>query len=295
MEFRQLEVFAAIAETGSFSKAADYLYLTQSTISSHMKNLEKELQKDLIIRSTRNIRLTEEGETFLFYVKRILDMKDTALQAINSPYETILHIGASSIPSAYLLPEITSSFRKSHAHVTFDIRQSDSTSIINGVMDGSIELGLVGQKATSPKCASIPFCSDELVIATPNTPYFQKMQSRFCSIDELLKEPLILREQGSGTQKAAEDFLSSQGYKIQDLNIAARINDLEAIRQMVVSGMGISIFSNLAVKSLEKHGECLLLHFPNGSRRQFYLTYLNDRNHKPALKEFEKFVLDFYK
>ena len=78
MEFRQLEVFAAVAEQKSFSKAAEQLYLTQSTASSHVKNLEKELGKQLIFRTTKHLQLTEEGQRLLPYVKRILETRDAA-------------------------------------------------------------------------------------------------------------------------------------------------------------------------------------------------------------------------
>ena len=153
MEFRQLEVFVTVAETKSFSKAADYLYLTQSTVSSHIKNLEKEIKKKLFIRSTKSLKLTREGASFLWYARRIIETRDAALENINSTTKHILHLGASTIPSGYLLPKLLAGFRKKYPHICFDIKQGDSTDIQEKIIDGTIELGLVGKKSEAAQCA----------------------------------------------------------------------------------------------------------------------------------------------
>ena len=100
MEFRQLEAFVATAELKSFSKAAKYLYLSQSTVSSHINNLENKLGKQLLFRTTKTITLTPEGETFLIYARKIVETKNLAMLSLQQSSKSILHIGASSIPSA---------------------------------------------------------------------------------------------------------------------------------------------------------------------------------------------------
>lgn len=291
MEFRQLEVFLTVAETKSFSKAAERLFLSQSTISSHIKNLETELKKTLIIRSTKSVRLTEEGQTLVFYIKRLLDTKEAALMAINSPTKAYINLGASTIPSACLLPKLTSGFCKEHPQVSFFIRQSDSAGIMEKVLDGSVELGIVGQKADSSKCISLPFCSDELVIATPATEHFRCIISRPNHLELLLKEPILVREQGSGTQHAADNVLNTMGVSLSELNIAAQCNDLTAIRQMIVEGMGISVMSRLAITELADQKKIYAVPFDPPMQRSFYLVFLKDRTQRPLINDFITYVL----
>lgn len=290
MEFRQLEVFAAVAQYQSFSKAADALYLSQSTVSNHIKNLEKEVKKTLILRTTKHLQLTEEGVRFLPYVVRILETKDAALEDLNGPEAQLLHIGASTIPSGYLLPELLSSYRQKHPEVCFSIYQGDSREIIEKVLDGSIEVGFIGKDNTSPKCVSIPFCKDRLVIAAPANAHFLKLRSQKCDIQTLLKEPVILREQGSGTQKAADLYLEEMGVKRSSLNTAAETNDLEAIRKMIINGIGISICSYFSVQELEKQGQIIVFPLKTDIARQFYITYLKGRILKPALQSLIRWI-----
>lgn len=178
MEFRQLEAFATVAALKSFSLAADALYLSQSTVSTHIKNLEKELQKTLFIRTTKSLQLTPDGIIFLKYTKRIIETRDAAIETLNAPVEQVIHLGASTIPSTYLLPRILSSFRQNHPSVVFHITQSDSSETLSKILDGSIELGVIGEDVSSSMCTCIPFCSDELVLVTPATPYYQDLKKR---------------------------------------------------------------------------------------------------------------------
>ena len=157
MEFRHLEIFLAVAETKSFSKAAKHLFLSQSTVSSHIKNLESELQKPLFIRSTKSVELSPDGCTFLRYANSILEMREAALEALNAPSETILRIGASTIPSGYLLPRLLRGFHDSHPHTFFDIQQGDSGKILEKILDGSLELGFIGKKKTHQSASSCHF------------------------------------------------------------------------------------------------------------------------------------------
>lgn len=190
MEFRQLEAFTAVADLKSFSKAADALYLSQSTVSSHIKNLEKELQKNLIVRTTKSLQLTTDGLIFLKYAKRIIETRDAAIETLNSPSDSLIHLGASTIPSSCLIPQLLSSYRKSHPYTYFSIIQNDSEEILSKILDGSIELGLIGENTTSSRCTCIPFCSDELVLVTPATPYYLELSKKILTFSLFSKNLL---------------------------------------------------------------------------------------------------------
>ena len=293
MELRQLEAFVVVSELKSFSKAAEYLYLSQSTISSHIKNLENELKKSLITRTTKSLQLTSEGEIFLRYAKRILETKDAAIDALNSPVETILHLGASTIPSAYLLPSLLHQFHKLHPYVYFDIKQGDSHEILERILDGTVELGFIGKEDDSGRCINIPCCTDDLVLVTPATPYYLSLSKKPFILKEFLKEPMIIREQGSGTKKASDLFLEEENIPLNELNIIAQINDLESIKQMIVNGMGISILSRFSISNLEKRGQVLTYPLQSTIQRDFYISYLKTKGLSPILQEFVDFALSF--
>lgn len=290
MEFRHLEIFLAVAETKSFSKAAVRLFLSQSTVSSHIKNLESELQKSLFIRSTKNVQLSPDGCTFLRYAKSILQMREAALEALNAPAETILRIGASTIPSGYLLPKLLQGFHDSHPHTFFDIQQGDSEEILEKILDGSLELGFIGKKEDTPKCVFLPFCEDDLVLALPANQHYFHLLNQNLSIQEILKEPVILREPGSGTRKAADLYLDSIHLSPEHLNVIARTNDLESTKRMIQNGMGISILSKYTVKDLEAQGVILTLPLHSGIRRSFYIVYRKDNALKSAFQDFIQYV-----
>lgn len=294
MEFRQLEAFAAVADMKSFSLAADALFLSQSTVSTHIKNLEKELQKNLIIRTTKSLQLTSDGILFLEYAKRIIETRDAAIESLNAPSDLTIHLGASTIPSSYLLPPLLSSFRTTHPSVLFNITQSDSSEILSKILDGSIELGIIGEDASSPKCACIPFCSDELVLVTPATPYYQDLKKSEPDLCDLLLEPMLLREQGSGTQKAANRFLDALNIREEDLHVVAKTNNPESIKRMIVNGMGVALLSGLASKDLEEHGLVISYPLPPQFSRKFYIAYLKSRTLSSSLQDFIRHVLHFY-
>lgn len=295
MEFRQLELFIAVANEKNFSKAAEDVFLSQSTVSTHIRNLEKELGKTLLERSTKSVRLTEDGEIFLKYARRIMDMKEAALQALSGTAESILHIGASTIPSGYLLPPVMGAYHENHAGIYFDISQGDSQSILQKVQDGTVEFGIVGQKENASKCTFLPFCSDQLMLITPSNDHYLELKKKNPEIAELLKEPIILRENGSGTQKAADRFLEGIHVGPEKLRVIARNNDLESIKRMVADGVGISIISEYAVQDLIQRGQILAYPLQSRFRRKFYLTYLKERSLKPAAKEFIQYIRHYYR
>ncbi len=295
MEFRQLEAFVAVAEKKSFSLAADALYLSQSTVSSHVKNLEKELNRQLIIRTTKSLRLTQDGETFLRYAKRIVETRDAALAAISECPRCVLRLGASSIPSAFLLPEIICRFREGHPDVVCEVRQGDSRDIHEMLQDGTVDIGLLGQEFSSAKCSYIPLCADRLVLAAPATDEYRRMKEERKELREILKSPYIQRERGSGTEAVSEQILRELGMSPADLHIVAGTNDLQSLTRMIEEGVGISICSELAVREAAEQGRLLIWPLNTAATRSFYIAYGSERKLSPLLREFIDGAVEMYR
>lgn len=291
MTFTQLETFYAVVEWRSFSMAAKKLYLTQPTISAHINSLEEELNTKLIIRTTKKITITKKGFLFYEYANSILNLRQKAYDEFNSSNENIIHLGASTIPSSYILPKALSDYRNKFSNISFNVWQSDSFAVIDKIIDGSLDIGLVGTSAINENCISEPFFKDEIVIATPANDYYKKLKKQNISIETLLKEPIIMRENGSGTKKESEKFIEKLNIDINSLNVVVRMNDQDSILKTIINGMGISILSRKACEDLEKEKKLII--FPlgeNATYRNLYIVYLKNKILSKKIKNFIKFI-----
>lgn len=296
MEFKQLEAFVAVVDYGSFSEAARKLYLTQPTISAHVRSLEEELHTKLILRTTKKTTITTRGYQLYDSAVRMLEIRNNLLENFTGVQKHMIDLAASTIPSSYLLPEILAAFGKTHPDIYFHSIQADSAESINRVLDGTVDLALVGQNTRDETCVFLPFCQDELVIATPITNHYLGLQNKSVTFEDFIKDPIIIREKGSGTKKEMDLFLEQIGVTPSDLNVIARMNDLEGIKKSIVNGLGISILSARSTIDLQKTKQILL--FPleeSAHKRTFYIVYSKNRILKPHVRQFIQFVQNFYR
>lgn len=297
MEFKQLEAFVAVVDYGSFSEAARRLYLTQPTISAHIRSLEDELHMKLIIRTTKKTTITAKGYQLYDSAVRMLEIRNNLLENFTGAHKHMIDLAASTIPSSYLLPELLAAFGKMHPDVYFHSIQSDSSESISRVLDGTVDLALVGQNTRDESCVFIPFCHDELVIATPVTDHYLALKDRETPtvFHDFLKDPIIFREKGSGTKKEMDLFLERTGITTDNLNVIARMNDLESIKKSIVNGLGISILSSRSVNDLQRTKQILVFPLEEAAhKRSFYIVYSKNRILKPHVKQFVQFVRDYY-
>ena len=296
MEFKQLEAFVAVVDYGSFSEAARKLYLTQPTISAHVRSLEEELHTKLILRTTKKTTITTRGYQLYDSAVRMLEIRNNLLENFTGMQKHMIDLAASTIPSSYLLPEILAAFGKTHPDIYFHSIQADSAESINRVLDGTADLALVGQNTRDETCIFLPFCQDELVIATPITSNYLGLQNKSVTFEDFIKDPIIIREKGSGTKKEMDLFLEQIGVTPSDLNVIARMNDLEGIKKSIVNGLGLSILSARSAIDLQKTKQILL--FPleeSAHKRTFYIVYSKNRILKPHVRQFIQFVQNFYR
>lgn len=280
MEFKQLEAFVAVVDYGSFSEAARKLYLTQPTISAHIRSLEEELHARLIIRTTKKLTITTKGYQLYDSAFRILDIRNNLLENFTGSRKQIIDLAASTIPSSYLLPELLAGFGRMYPDVYFHSWQTDSSGAINRVLDGTVDLALTGQNTGDDSCVFIPFCQDNMVIATPVNDHYLNLKQKEQSVvfQDFIKDPVIIREKGSGTKKKMDIFLENVGIEPSSLNVVARMNDLESIKKSIVNGLGFSILSARSVVDLQKTKQILL--FPleeSAHKRSFYIVYSKNR------------------
>ncbi len=292
INLKQLEAFVATAEFSSFTKAAEILYLTQSTVSSHISALEAALGVRLIQRSARQrVALTKEGEQVYREAKDILDRCQSLQELKNHDRQDQLVIGASSVPGQCLMPEIMADYLSLHPGSHYVQLRGDSARIHQYLAQGKANLGFVGI-ATNPKEYHYhPVAEDRLVLITANKEPYQTLHRSGASGLELLQMPMILREENSGTRQEMERYLQSNSISPGDLNIIAQIDNPEAIRSSVSRGLGVSIMSVLAAREYLLAGRLLSFELGDqGAFRKIYLTWRKDAPLTPAEQKFIDFV-----
>lgn len=297
MELKQLEAFVRVVEEQSFSGAARALYLTQPTVSVHIAALEGELNVKLLERTTKRVVPTKDGERLYEYAREILAVREEIYQEFGEALqkEVKIEIAASTIPSQHMLPEIMPEFQKTYKNVQFSLLQGDSAFAIEEIKKNRADIGFVGMKLPEKSLCFLPFYEDRLVIILPNEKHYQKLLEDENPIERILKEPIILREEGSGTKKTAESFFKEKGIRREELNVVALMNDQEMIKKSVSKGMGVSLISKKSVLDYVKMGR-LLMYEPEGEpiRRPLYLVFGQKKRFGRVEKEFIEFCRRYY-
>ena len=297
MNLKQLEAFGRVAETKSFSTAAKMLFLTQPTVSAHIASLERELNTCLLIRNTKGVALSEAGKELYAYAEQMLELEQKIRERFGLTGRqsgSVLRIAASTIPSQYLLPDIMARFRKEYPEEQLKLFETDSSGVVEMILSHKADVGFTGTVLERGSCTYIPFYQDELVILTPAAERYRARKDADIA-SWIPEEPVILREEGSGTRKEALRLLAQTGIDITRLNVAAMMENQEPIKRSVSSGMGISILSKLAAREEIDSGK--LLAFPlgeTGGKRDINVVYDAGYPSLPAADKFIKTVTQMY-
>jgi len=290
MDIHHLRVFASVFQDKNFSKASKKLLLSQPTVSAHIKALEEEYNCKLFDRLGRTIIPTKEAEVLYQYAIEIIEKADAIKEAIGSFGNKIsgkLIIGASTIPGTYLLPLIMTSFQKKYPSVSFQILIADSKKIVESLSKHELLMGIVGAKLGNDKINYLPFLDDELIaISSPSLIKNDRM-----ALKELIRFPMILREEGSGTRTMTEQILSERGIPHHNISIAGIFGSTDAVKQAVKAGLGVSILSRLSVSDELKYKTLKEIKITGVSmRRKFYIITHKSRTLPPAYNIFINYV-----
>jgi DNA-binding transcriptional LysR family regulator len=288
MNIKQLEVFLAVAETGSFSKGAAATFITQSTVSQHIAALEREFDLHLLDRTGKGALLTEAGKLLALHAGRIvagMQEAELALQRFKGIEAATLTIGGSNIPAAYLLPMILPGMLQRFPGVAVTVIQGDSRGILDKLVKEEVELCIVGSSFSLEGIDYEPVGKDAIrLVVSRNHPWSSRKQ---VSLAELKAEPLIFRETGSGTGKAVIEAFAQAGINQGCLQIRAVLGSNEAVKQAVMRGVGVSFVSACSVKHELAQGELVAIDVPGLEIiRNFYLAVRSARALSPAAVAF---------
>lgn len=291
---KQLEVFVAIVETGSFTKAANRLYMAQSTVSAHIRTLESELGVLLFLRnSKRKLQVTEVGRRIYNSACGILERCHSLEDEILIDKSNELCIGASTVPAACLLPQYIPGFSYLHPEARFSIKEGDSSSIHRALMEGDVQVGLVGSFVKHQSLKYEEIAQDDIVLITPaREPYLTKQKEGALG-KEFLSHPLLFREAGSGTQRVIDDYFSKIGLEKNKLNIIGRFESSDGIIKMVSRGLGLALISRLLVEPYVKDGMVLQFSLekdPGAVARSYYLVSRKNADNSGLTQKFIDYI-----
>lgn len=288
MDIRRLEVFCRVLELRSFTRAAEAVLLTQPTVSENIRLLEEAVGERLLDRLGREVLPTPAGRILYGYARRIIQLRDEAMQAMQQYRGELtgtLALGASTIPGAYILPSLIESFRLHHPAIQLQLRIADTAAVVEDLLHDRLELGLIGARLKEQRFDCDEMFADELVLTLyPGHPWEGRSSVH---PQELENEPFILREQGSGTRLVMSQALREQGVDVARLLVVAEMGSSEAVRQGIKSRLGISILSSLAVAEDVQRGDLLTVALEGVRiRRPFFLLRRKGRQLSPLALAF---------
>ena len=292
LDLWQLEIFCAVAELESFSRAAEALFVSQPTVTSHISALEKRLGVKLFDRTTRKVTLTPAGKLLYHHAKVLLAAHEAAMQELSRFQGGLmgrLTLGASTIPAHYLLPSLMAKFRREFPETQLIMRIGSSGEILDGVLNGELELGVIGFKPDEPQIRTIPLWSDEVVLIVP--PEHEWSERSFVPIAELSNQSFVFREEGSGTRKTFEQFLLKHKISPRQLKIVAEVGSTEAVKQFVAAGGGVGFVSIRAVDCEAEQERLKIVRLQEGRiTRQFFAIVPTERTTSPLCNAFVRFL-----
>jgi DNA-binding transcriptional LysR family regulator len=266
---RQLEIFVAVAQTGSASQAAKRLALSQSATSTALSELEKAYSQQLFDRVGKSLRLNDTGQWLLSRATEILD-RAMELEESLSSHSAIgpLRLGASLTIGNYLATLFVAEFLKLHTESRLQLVVHNSSDIVSAIARFELDLGLVEGEFQNSDVVAEPWLRDELVVfAAPNHPLAGKKD--LCRAD-VMEYDWILREPGSGTRGTVEHAF---GKDRQHLRVRLELEHTEAIKRAVEAGLGLGCISRLALRDAFRRGSLVPLAVHDlDLRRSFYLV-----------------------
>lgn len=280
---RQLQVFVAVAQQGSVSRAAQSLALSQSATSTSLTELERQSNCLLFDRAGKRLSLNSLGGQLLPQAVALLDQaKEIERLLIGKSGFGSLAVGATLTVGNYLATLLIGSFMQRHPECRVRLHVQNTANIVQQVAHYELDLGLIEGDCQHPEIEVLPWVEDELLVfCAPQHPLAGRATA---TLEELAREAWILREKGSGTRLT---FDQAMRHHPRSLNIRLELEHTEAIKRAVESGLGIGCISRLALRDAIRRGSLVALETPElDLRRQFYFIWHKQKYRTSAMREF---------
>jgi len=291
VDLAKLRTFCSIAQKGNFSAVAEDLFMSQSAVSQQIQALERRYGVVLFDRGSKGATLTEPGRILYEKAQRILEIEDE----INQEFDDLrglkggeLHVGASTTVGNYLMPFYLGEFKQRYPDVKVSLTVENTRIIEDQLLAGLFPLAVVEHDVQNPSLVREAIEKDELVLIV--SPRHRWADREDVSKEELMQEPFITRELGSGTREVIEEALARED--IPKLNVAMELGNSSAITTAVAAGLGVSILSRRAVHApLEGRILKQVAIKDVTLKRDFYLITVADRYASPASVKFRELLV----
>ncbi len=292
MNLDYLKTYLEVIKLGSFSEVARKLSISQPAVSFQIQKLEQDLGVRLIDRGQKTLTVTEAGKRLLRFAEAVEEERERLMYCLDQLREEVigdLIITASTIPGDFILPSFFSEFKTQHPAVSIQVVVSDSATVIAEVRSGTYEVGFCGIAPEGQELELFKIAEDEIVlIAFPEHPFARRQE---VSVMEVAGEPLIFREETSGTQRSMESLLFKTGFDLGQCKPTLVLGTTEAVVSAVEARAGIAFVSNLAInKSLALDLVKVVKVEGLTLRRDFFCIYRKERIVSRLLGEFIAFV-----
>jgi DNA-binding transcriptional LysR family regulator len=273
----KLHVFRVVADTLNFSKAAEELHLSQPGVTSQVRSLEEGLGIALFDRVGRNATLTPAGKALLPYVRQIETLTSDAIAAL-APFgvqEGVeLNIGASHTIGVYLLPKLLPMLVRDWPKLRIHVVSGSTTEILNALATHQVSIALIEAPGHRPDLKIEAFSEDELSLILPTSHRWVKKTTLRAA--EIVQEPILLRESGSGMRRFVEEYLEKNGILSQQLHTNVDMNSTEAIISAVEAGLGIGFVPAMALDKAKLTDSIKIVPLENGPiKRQLSFALLS--------------------
>ena len=245
INFNQLRNFYQVAKNLNFTVAANRLYISQPAVSVQIKLFEDYCKLKLFKRKGRKIYLTDEGETLYHYARKIFEYEreiDSVIEDMRKLKRGILRLGTTKTYARYFMPSLISSFHEAYPHIKIYLDEGSSLDMTNSLLDFGNEIVIIAKLEENPNICFIPFSQEEMLVIL--SPHHKLAAKNIISIQDLAREPIIMKEKGSGTRKLVTELFTK---KSLTPNILMETSNTEFIKQLVMRGDGISFLVKAAV------------------------------------------------
>ncbi len=239
MDVRQLEMFRAVVEAGSFTAAAQRLHVSQSAISRQLKLLEEELGTLVLERTGRGVNVTPEGEILLSTANRIWrEMQEVVAEIADTQklQRGLISLGGGMTVCLHILPKLLKKFRTLYKNVDLRITTGTAVQLLHALRSHEIDLLLLTLPIVGSDLEVVPVLKEEMIVVTAKSHALTR--TRLTDARAIARYPLILFENGSNTRKVVDDFFRAQQV---DTNVVMETENVEIIKAMVANGLGVTI------------------------------------------------------
>jgi DNA-binding transcriptional LysR family regulator len=288
------QIFIEVARQLSFSKAAQTLFMSQPSISNHIKLLEMEYKNALFNRKGNTISLTITGEILYRHLQDALKIQRQMLfelSTLQNPgnVEGKLILGASTTVALYIIPKILSAFHQKHPNLEIQLVNRNSENIIKALLEEEIDIGIVEVDQKTTTIAYQEFMTDEVVAVCAASSKIAKKE--MFSLKEITQYPVALREQGSGTLLALTQALKKHKISIEDLNVKVRLGGTEALKNFLLADNCIGFLPKKSIMKELALGELTILNITGLEvKRNFCIVQRQGSEEFGLTKQFVKFA-----